>query len=184
MSCGFSVSVVSPGGKDRLNGISRHVFGQLRLIWHMLVGHYVSFSLRAYAGDCFLFTWYDRFHVEHLSAVYLHLHGLSVQHSNIISEEAPNTFITPLLQRQITVMHQNILNSPTCKDCCISTIPLQNSVQHRTACLIQQPQQRRTEGTKSLNVESNARQPVSHSTSSPSPLSACSFSSGWFHLCS
>lgn len=37
------------------------------------------------------FTWYDWLHVEELSTVELHLHGLLVQHSYIIAKKGKHT---------------------------------------------------------------------------------------------
>lgn len=41
-----------------------------------------------------------RLHVEELSTVHLHLHGLLVQHSHIISEHTPNVTVSHLSQPQ------------------------------------------------------------------------------------
>lgn len=46
-----------------------------------------------HAGDFFLFTWYNRLHVEELRTVHLHLHGLLVQHSYIISKQTPSIML-------------------------------------------------------------------------------------------
>lgn len=116
---------------------------------------YANTLYLVHTGDLFIFTWYDRLHVEELRVVHLHLHGPLVQHSNIISKQTSIIMLTNFLHKSTLLQSQHLNIScikHTCKGCCISRTPFQNYFQHKKVCLFQQPRG----STKEINAHNQS----------------------------